>query len=641
MPFKTILNWLASFKSSNVEDGQIKPKFSYGLDNLDDEVIGYPPSPQGIPVVQPQVLLEKMMPQINRMKSELGLTYDEFDEIMLPVMLRWIEYADLLPASEYNHHSTGGGLIYHSFDVAIRAMIRAQTTQFPKGIGTMADTQNSNYHWKVATVLAALLHDGGKVLADIVVSDGNPDPHKEIVWDAHDDQTLNEWAQEHNIERYFVRWNKQRHMKHQNASLMVMQRLVPQRTWSWIDDCFDGKFIHSAMLNAVAKGSVEHPMSRIVAESDSVSTREDRYHRNSHITKEIKRIPLSDLMADSIKHKVLTGHFEVNRKGAKIWFVDNKLYLIWQAIAPELIQEISEAGYSIPDVPDVLARFMFDDGLVHSSGEKIYFDIHPEILGDKQKPVKLNGLRVTNIERFIHEPDKLYSIKEHQVKKKPVASQVAAQPKAEETVQEEVTEEATAFSGRKQKMFESGLETVSRVLGLMKKRISSNTPAPSESPAEYFEPVQNEEPIYDEPAYFEHDEGFSYDAFESYADMMNPNAQNVQSEPAHSVHTDLDDTAEENKADQKEADQKEADTDATPTHTHASNEEQAFSVALSCEVAQFLQRKFDLTIEAGKAVLPNNLLQQAEDELGESGIKGVTMFNSMTAIKHSDEVVIQ
>ena len=629
MPFKTIFTWFASLGQSNNDKAQSQ-NYTYGLDNLDDDVIGYPPSPQGIPVVQPQVLLDKMMPQINKMKSELGLTYDEFNEVLLPVMLRWIEYADLLPASEYDHHSTGGGLVYHSFDVALRAMVRAQTTQFPKGIGTMSDTQNSNYHWKVATVLAALLHDGGKVLADMVVSDGNPDPSKEIIWDAHDDKTLNEWAKEHSVERYFIRWNKQRHLKHQNASLMVMQRLIPQKTWSWIDSCYDGKFIHSAMLNAVAKGSVEHPMSRIVAESDSESTREDRYHRNSHITKEVKRIPLSDLMADSIKHKVLTGHFEVNRKGAKVWFVENKLYLIWQSIAPELIQEISDAGYSIPDVPDVLARFMFEDGLVHSSGDKIYFDIHPEILGDKQKPVKLNGLRVTNLERFIHEPDKLYSIKEHQVKNKPVPQEISVPQDTSENIENDSSSESE-FAGRKQKMFESGIETVSRVLGLMKARLSktasisnpSSLPEPDSSP-QATEHVVTEQPdsspqatehvVTEQPDSFYEEEQEIYGNYaQDYADMMNANDEKRTLPQSANQQNEIANVSSKSVSDN----------------------------VLSCDVANFLYRKLGLTIDFGKVVLPIELIQQAEDELRKSGIEGVTSYNAMAAIKHSKEVAIQ
>lgn len=621
MPFKTIFTWFANLGQSNNDKAQSQ-NYTYGLDNLDDDVIGYPPSPQGIPVVQPQVLLDKMMPQINKMKSELGLTYDEFNEVLLPVMLRWIEYVDLLPASEYDHHSTGGGLVYHSFDVALRAMVRAQTTQFPKGIGTMSDTQNSNYHWKVATVLAALLHDGGKVLADMVVSDGNPDPSKEVIWDAHDDKTLNEWAREHNVDRYFIRWNKQRHLKHQNASLMVMQRLIPQKTWSWIDNCYDGKFIHSAMLNAVAKGSVDHPMSHIIAESDSESTREDRYHRNSHITKEVKRIPLSDLMADSIKHKVLTGHFEVNRKGAKVWFVENKLYLIWQSIAPELIQEISDAGYSIPDVPDVLARFMFEDGLVHSSGDKIYFDIHPEILGDKQKPVKLNGLRVTNLERFIHEPDKLYSIKEHQVKKKlPMQEVIVPQEKSEHL--EDNPSEAE-FTGRKQKMFESGIETVSRVLGLMKVRLS-NTDSKSNPDSLPDHSIQTIDDVVTEQqdCFYEEEQEVYGNYAQDYADMMNTNDK----QQALSQSTEQFSAVKPHSANQE-------DEIANLSSKSISNR------VLSCEIANFLYHKLELTLESGKAVLPIELIQQAEDELGNSGINGVTMFNSMTAIKHSKEVVI-
>lgn len=92
-----------------------KPKPSsielYGLDNLDDDVIGYPPSPKGIPVVQPNVLLERMQVEIHFIKNELGMKPMEFDELIKPVMTAFIRYADLLPASEYKHHSTGGGLI--------------------------------------------------------------------------------------------------------------------------------------------------------------------------------------------------------------------------------------------------------------------------------------------------------------------------------------------------------------------------------------------------------------------------------------------------------------------------------------------------------------------------------------------------
>ncbi|GAM71785.1 conjugative transfer protein traI [Vibrio sp. JCM 19236] len=197
----------------------------YGLDNLDDDSIGYPPNPQGIPVVQPRVLRERLEPEIQFIRCEIGLTTAEFNKYVLPVMERLIEYADLLPASEYMHHSTGGGLIAHSFDVAKRAMRAAQHTHFPIGSGYLSDTQLSNLQWKTATVLSALLHDGGKILADVEVTNGADKPDL-LVWDAHSEDTIHEWAAKNNVERYFIRWRDQRHQKHQNASLMVMQRMI-------------------------------------------------------------------------------------------------------------------------------------------------------------------------------------------------------------------------------------------------------------------------------------------------------------------------------------------------------------------------------------------------------------------------------
>ena len=62
---------------------------------------------------------------------------------------------------------------------------------------------------------------------------------------------------------------------------------------------------------------------------------------------------------------------------------------------------------------------------------------------------------------------------------------------------------------------------------------------------------------------------------------------------------------------------------------------------LSCDIANFLYRKLGLTIDSGKAVLPIELIKQAEDELRNSGLEGVTPVNSMTVIKNSKEVMIQ
>lgn len=475
--FKALKNFLGL--------GEVKKQTQgYGALELNTGVMGYPPEPTGIPVVNPQVLLSKMNDDIMFIKNELGLSYDDFDRYILPVMINFIEYADLLPASKYKHHEAMGGLVYHSFDCAKRAMRAAEHTQYPF-IGTTVDTQQSLKEWKAGTVLSALLHDGGKILADMVVSNGEEEKDKKKVWDAHGNMTINQWARENNITHYFVSWNQRRHLKHKNASLMVMQRLIPQETWSWLDKSPDGKEIHSAMLASVA-GGIEHPMSNIVLESDSDSVREDMFNRSTHVSREKHQVPLSELLADLMRHRILIKSWKINQKNAQVWFIKNSLYIAWNSGAADLIDELINTSYVIPTAPDALARIMIEEGMAIANGDELYHEIYPEILGDKSKPIRLNCLKIRNIGRLIVDIDKLYPIGEHDIKpSEPESNPVAKEkPKKEEPKEDLLDDdfeymEDEAEEVAEQPQLESSIATLSRVLNLVKKSETNKEDRPA------------------------------------------------------------------------------------------------------------------------------------------------------------------
>ena len=384
----------------------------YGLDNLDDDVIGYPPTPRGIPVVKPSVLKNKMEGDVQFIKNELGLSDSDFEQYVRPVTDMFINFADLLPASEYKHHSTGGGLIYHSFDVAKRCVRASQLTQYPVTDVSQAKTQQSNKHWKTATVLTGLLHDSGKIVTDVIVSNG--DEESPIIWDVYSGLPLFEWAKENKIDRYFITYRKQRHAKHHNASVTMLQRIIPKETWSWLLGCEDGRAVHSAMLDCVSKSNTTHPLCEAVNYCDAESVKFDMLHRHSHMSKEVKKTPLSELLADLIKHHILKGEWTINQKGAKLWFINDVTYVLWEGCAPDLASELLGAGYNIPQSPDVLARICIEEGMCEAFDvDNLYHELKPEILGSKAKPVKLNALKFKRTARIIPHPDKLYSIQEH------------------------------------------------------------------------------------------------------------------------------------------------------------------------------------------------------------------------------------
>ncbi|CAH0543174.1 hypothetical protein [Vibrio marisflavi] len=65
-------------------------KECYGLDTLEDYVIGHLPSPKGIPTVQPSVLIQRLQQEIKPIRTELGLSYEDFDRYIRPVMYLFI-----------------------------------------------------------------------------------------------------------------------------------------------------------------------------------------------------------------------------------------------------------------------------------------------------------------------------------------------------------------------------------------------------------------------------------------------------------------------------------------------------------------------------------------------------------------------
>lgn len=474
----------------------------YGLDNLEDDSIGYPPAPIGIPVVQTQVLIDRMTESIDAIHNEIGLSREVFDEHILPVFHQFIRYADLLPASEYKHHATGGGLVAHSLDVAHRAMRAGQMTHFPVTTNSLTETQQSNVQWRVGTVLAALLHDGGKILADVQVHDGKAKESERIVWDAQSGNTIHDWAADNNIERYFITWSRDRHMKHVNASLVVMERIIPSKTWSWLEKCYDGKQIHAMMLASVGKTNMSHPMPQIVAEADSASTKADMFSRSSHITKEIKKVPLSELLCDLMRHYILTGKWAVNEKNAVVWFVNEHLYVVWNNAVPELIDEMVGAGYKIPNVPEVLARVMIEEGQALADSNELFFDIYPEILGDAKKPVRIKVLKIRNLQRLIFEPEKLYSLKEHPKATKKADKEKDKDQNTDSTAPPDTKLIANLFedhecedddnhvSNHRQRTHESSQETMVRVLSNIAKSLKEKRMMAKQQ-KRYIAPVEN------------------------------------------------------------------------------------------------------------------------------------------------------
>lgn len=218
-----------------------------------------------IPPVEPDYLIEKNKNILNHSYDLLGLSRAEFDDNYLSTVRNFAKYVQLLPASEQHHHNGVGGLFRHSLEVS-NAAIRRST-----GVAFCGDLQGTarakaKVRWPVAVGIAALSHDIGKAVYDIIVrsADGND------VWKPFD-ETLLDFAYRHN--GYRVSWNSKRvHKQHEIVGMAIIDQIVTIDVRSWLTE--GDSNILPTMLQAIGgfESLVFPVFIDVVREADKEST---------------------------------------------------------------------------------------------------------------------------------------------------------------------------------------------------------------------------------------------------------------------------------------------------------------------------------------------------------------------------------
>ncbi|MCV5855159.1 TraI domain-containing protein, partial [Escherichia coli] len=87
----------------------------------DEEIPRYPPFAKGLPMAPVDKVLQTQNELIQKIRSTLGFTQEEYDRLVMPVIGRYAAFVHLLPASEAHHHRGAGGLFRHGLEVAFWA----------------------------------------------------------------------------------------------------------------------------------------------------------------------------------------------------------------------------------------------------------------------------------------------------------------------------------------------------------------------------------------------------------------------------------------------------------------------------------------------------------------------------------------
>lgn len=365
-----------------------------------DEVPRYPPFIRGLPVISPERLVDSQAEVIKRIRESLGLTPNEWDTLIMPLIVRCAAFVHLLPASESHHHRGAGGLFRHSLEAGAWAAQLADARIFSYG-KTPLERKHEEPRWVVATFVAALLHDIGKAATDmaIVSEDGSIEwnPYLSSLWD---------WGKENNVLRYYVRWRDNRYKNHEQSGLLLTNQILTREIKAWLGE--RNPEVISTMLEAsTCRGS--DAVTEIVKKADSASVNQD-LKTNQMIGNEVSvAVPVERHLLDACRRLIRSGTWTINKKGSRVWVTKKGVFIVWRSGgAEEIVNLLSEDRIpGIPRDPDTLADLLLERSLASMDTERDpnrasrYWEVSPSVLDN----VWLNCLKISHVETlFSSEP---------------------------------------------------------------------------------------------------------------------------------------------------------------------------------------------------------------------------------------------
>lgn len=117
------------------------------------------------PVLDARALIELLGVggKISAIRSLAAVSPEQYERLYVPSIYRFLEAAQLQPASTTDHHAGLGGLITHTLEVIETAMMKRRAYHLPPNTDPELIAREEKT-WTYGVFAAALLHDAGKLL---------------------------------------------------------------------------------------------------------------------------------------------------------------------------------------------------------------------------------------------------------------------------------------------------------------------------------------------------------------------------------------------------------------------------------------------------------------------------------------------
>lgn len=316
---------------------------------------------------------------------------DDFDEHILPFVRHAIEFYGPLPGSQSDHHGRKNGLILHALDVAHRALKTipgiAERGEELKGSRKAA---NEGQYYKII-ILAALLHDVGKPISDVLVRDLR-DLHR--VWYPWN-ETLASFCRRGDSWAIGWQWQPGRHRNH--------ERFPPIMAGYWLEKL--GVELTESMFNRLYAALFREEQSvewNVIRKLDGQSAAEDKRMR-THFAADGK--DGLALLRDATTTLFRNGDWRINQPGKPVWVTEGGVFLVHDAAFRHLLDQVARIPGQDEEThfvqPAEIVRKLQSAGLLyeHRSSEnpnEVVEIFLPDTLKKGSKP--LRGVRLTDPE---------------------------------------------------------------------------------------------------------------------------------------------------------------------------------------------------------------------------------------------------
>lgn len=300
---------------------------------------------------------------INQTKQTISVTKEVWDAYYFPVIARVASLMQRLPASESYHHHQVNGLLVHSLEVMSNACRISRGYILPPDSETESISTNAQ-RWRAGVMIAALLHDVGKLLLDIeimVTIDGKNYKRFYPLFDT--------WP-ENGFYRFRYATKKTGHTKklHERAAPLSFHKVINKRIFEWL--CEDPLLMQYLLDTLCYCNDPNNVLSEIVLKADRASVARSI---GGNLSQELsiktdKKVSVEDKAISVINRIVDDLDCKFNRKGALFWKTATHTFFVSQRLMEDVLRELRKMG--IEDTPkegDRLQMLLSNQGFFEKS----------------------------------------------------------------------------------------------------------------------------------------------------------------------------------------------------------------------------------------------------------------------------------